>query len=383
MSQKKVVDIVNWPALRNVKEVQRFIGFVNFYRRFIQSFSSLTLPIQVLTHNGVMWNWSEQFEKAFVELKPKFTTAPILCHYHPERKKQIETDSSDLCKAGILSQYEPDRRWHPLSYYNKCFLPAELKYDVHDKEMVGIVNCFQEWRHFSMGAPEEIVVFTDHKNLEYFNTTKVLNRRQACWAEIWSQFNFKIVYRLGEKTGKADALSRPVDPDLEGEGEKQDLTIQMFKPGQFQLGQNEEALLTRHVMAVKASQVEESSWSKEILEAGLLNQYWLGIRNAIKKGQDYPGLQHYGIEDEMVTYEPHIYIPDSNALKLKVEHQCHDAKVAGHFGRDKTLDLMKGNYYWPNIEEWVRNYLRTCDACQRNKTARHKKYGSLLPLEIP
>ena len=88
----------------------------------------------------------------------------------------------------------------------------------------------------------------------------------------------------------------------------------MFKPGQFQLGENEEALLTRHVMGVKAAQVEESSWSKEILEAGVLDQHWLGIRNAMKTGQDYPGLQHYGIEDEMVTYERRIYIPDSNAL---------------------------------------------------------------------
>jgi len=128
-----------------------------------------------------------------VELKHKFTTMSILCHYYPERKKQIETDASDLCKAGILSQYEPDRRLHPLSYYNKCFLPAELNYDIHDKEMVVIVNCFQEWRHFLMGAPEEIVVFTDHNYLEYFNTTKLLNRRQARWAEILSQFNFKIV----------------------------------------------------------------------------------------------------------------------------------------------------------------------------------------------
>jgi len=130
------------------------------------------------------------------------------------------------------------------------------------------------------------VVFTDHKNLEYFNTTKLLNRTQARWAEILSQFNFKIVYRPGERNGKADALSRRVDPELEGEGEKQDLTIRMFKPGRFQLGDNEEALLTRHVMAGEASQVEESSWSKEILEAWLLDQHWLGIRNALRIGQD-------------------------------------------------------------------------------------------------
>jgi len=62
--------------------------------------------------------------------------APILYDYHPEWRKQIETDASDLAKARILSQYEPDERWHPFAFYNKCFLPTELNYDVHDKEMV-------------------------------------------------------------------------------------------------------------------------------------------------------------------------------------------------------------------------------------------------------
>ena len=130
--------------------------------------------------------------------------------------------------------------------------------------MNSFVGSFRSLRRIS-------VVFTDHKNLEYYNTTQLLNRRQARWAEILSQFNFKNVYSPGEKNNKADPLSRRVDPKLEGEGEKQDLTIRMFKPGQFQLRENEEALLTRHIMSVKTSQVEESSWSKEILEAGLLD----------------------------------------------------------------------------------------------------------------
>jgi len=82
-----------------------------------------------------------------------------------------------------------------------------------------------------------------------------------------------IVYRPGEKNSRADPQSRRVDPELAGEEEKQDLTIRIFKSGQFQFGENEEALLTRHVTAVKASQVEESSWLKESLEAGLLDQH--------------------------------------------------------------------------------------------------------------
>jgi len=98
-----------------------------------------------------------------------------------------------------------------------------------------------------MGAPEQRVVYTDHQNLKYFHSTKLLNRRQARWAEILSEFNFKIIYHPGERNGKADALSRQVDPELEGEGKKQDLTIRMFKPGQLDLGTGVETLVTRQL----------------------------------------------------------------------------------------------------------------------------------------
>jgi len=89
-----------------MKEVQKFIWFAYFYRRFIQGFSKLTLLIQTVTHNGALWNWTQECQEAFEELKHRLTTAPILCHYHTERPKQIETDISDLAKVGILSQYE-------------------------------------------------------------------------------------------------------------------------------------------------------------------------------------------------------------------------------------------------------------------------------------
>jgi len=104
-------------------------------------------------------------QNAFEERRNRFITAPILCQYHPDRPRQIETDASDLGKAGILSQYETDNRWHPLAYYNKQFLPAELNYDVHDKEILVIVNYFKQWRHFLIGSPQQIVVYTDYKNL--------------------------------------------------------------------------------------------------------------------------------------------------------------------------------------------------------------------------
>jgi len=94
----------------------------------------------------------------------------------------------------------------------------------------------------------------------------------------------------------------------------------MFKPGQLDLGTGEETLVTCQIMAIKASQTEESKWSKEILEAGLQDNTWLGIPNSLKRGKDYAGLEHYGSEDDIVTYKRRLYIPDNNSLKLKVTY---------------------------------------------------------------
>ena len=153
-----------------------------------------------------------------------------MANYHPEREKQIETDASDLAKGAVLSQKEPDGKWHPIAFYSKKFSPAELNYDIHDKEMVVIVDCFKEWRHYLIGSPHRVVVWTDHRNVEYFNSKILLNRRQARWSELLSDFNYEIRYRPGELNGKADALSRRADPELEG-GETP--LISMFKPNQL------------------------------------------------------------------------------------------------------------------------------------------------------
>ena len=92
-----------------------------------------------------------------------------MTHYHLKKPLMIETDASDLAKGVVLSQYEDsDKKWHAIAFYSKKFRCAELNYDVHDKEMVVIVDCFKEWRHMFCGSPIKVVVYTDHRNLEYF-----------------------------------------------------------------------------------------------------------------------------------------------------------------------------------------------------------------------
>ena len=133
-------------------------------------------------------------------------------------------------------------------------------------------------------------------------------------------------------------------------------------------------------MAVQTRNAGNSEWEKLILEAGAKDQQWSSVRSALMSGKLIDNLS---LQDDLVLFKNRMYLPDCNDLKLTVTRQAHDAKVAGHFGRDKTMELLTRNYYWPNLDDWVRTYLKTCDACQRNKTVGHKKYGRLQPLEVP
>jgi hypothetical protein len=136
-----------------------------------------------------------------------FTTAPVLAHFDHTLPIILETDASDFAIGAVLSQLH-NKRLHPVAFYSRKMEKAEINYDIHDKEMLAIVAAFKEWSRYPESAIDAIMVYTDHKNLEYFCTTKVLNRRQARWAQELANYEFKICYRPGSKDGKPDALSR-------------------------------------------------------------------------------------------------------------------------------------------------------------------------------
>ena len=133
----------------------------------------------------------------------------------------IETDASDYVSAGIMSQYNDNGVLHPVAYFSQKHLPAECNYEIYDKELIAFIRCFKEWRLELESTPHPIRVFSDHKNLEYSMSTKLLSRRQASWSEFLSWFNFKIVYILGKAGAKPDALTRR-SRDLPKEGDKHD-----------------------------------------------------------------------------------------------------------------------------------------------------------------
>jgi len=194
MSQDKVEAVLSWQQPTSLTETQSFLGFANFYRCFIRDYSKVAHPLTELTKRTEKWAWNPEAEAAFQELKNQFTQAPILAHFDPTRPVILETDASDFAIGAVLSQRDDDNHLHPVAFHSRKFQPAEINYDIHDKELLAIVDAFKHWRRYCEGAENQIQVFTDHHNLEYFTTTKVLNRQQARWAEQLAGIDFRIYY---------------------------------------------------------------------------------------------------------------------------------------------------------------------------------------------
>jgi len=175
MDDLKVQVIQEWPVPRKVKDIQLFLGFANFYHCFIVNYSDVTIPLMHLTCKNSAWNWLSSCQEAFTLLKKVFTTALILCHFDPSMPPIIETDALDYAIMGVFLLCAEDGNVLPITFYSHTLTGVELNYDTHDKELLAIFNAFKTWHHYLELPHHTINVVTNHKNLEYFFSTKVLS----------------------------------------------------------------------------------------------------------------------------------------------------------------------------------------------------------------
>ena len=158
-----------------VRDVQCFLGFANFYYKFIQDYSKIILPLTQLAKKGQSFLWSNEADMTFRHLKKAFTSAPILAHVDTNKPFIMEADASDFSLGSILSQQGDKEELHHVAFHSRKFDAAEINYKIHDKELLAIVDSFVQWPHFLEGSPHQVIVFSDHKNLAYFQNAHVLN----------------------------------------------------------------------------------------------------------------------------------------------------------------------------------------------------------------
>jgi hypothetical protein len=216
MDPAKVTAVAEWTYPKNKKALQMFLGFANFYRRFIQSFSDLTFPLTHLLLKDAPFVWTSTCATAFDTLKLAFTPFLVLRHYDFQCTCTMETEASNFAISSVLSQDDKQGHLHPIAFYSQQLLPAEINYDVGDKELLAIVKGFKHFRHYAISVPAAlpVTVLSDHKKFECFSSLSKLSRRQFRWATILADFNFCICFRAGHLCANANALSCHPDYEL-------------------------------------------------------------------------------------------------------------------------------------------------------------------------
>jgi hypothetical protein len=371
MDPEKISAVVEWPTPQNPRDIQVFLGLANFYRRFIKDFSKISLPLTALLKKSATFSWNELTENAFLRLKARIISNPILCHYDPLKPCFIETDASDFALGAVCSQNDENGTPHPIAFYSRKLIPAEINYQIYDKELLAIVAAFTHWRHYLEFSQHTTIVITDHKNLEYFNTTRNLSRRQVRWSEILSDYNFIIQYRSGKANGAADALSRRDNPLEEGAAAKTTpMTLLDSK------------IFVNNIVGTTMEPSDQGIISG--IKSLVPQDHWLGpIHEALTKNQDNEWLKDFSLVDGLVLYKGLICVPNDETIKQSILEEYHDLPAAGHFGVAKTFELVTRNFHWQGIRKYVKKYVSGCDVCHRNKSYHHKPYGMLSPLPIP
>jgi len=383
MDPEKAQPIVDWPRPTSRKEVQQLLGLWNFYRRFIQNFSGIVSPITDLLRQDVEFKWGESQEAAFLKITILFTSGktPILRHYDPHRPALLEIDPSDFAIAGILSQKFEDGKIHPVRFTSRKLTPAELNYDVYDKEMLAVVFSLNKNRHYLQGAEHKTTIYSDHQNLTYFQSTPLMNRRQARWSEELKQYNFVLLYRKGSSNTKADILSRcPAFTSREGGTTSATNRPMLDKEQWLEVGAMELDSEEYEVIQISAMEIELllPEAKERIKEKARLDDKYKELCNQVIKNGNID--KNFTVTDDLLCWKNRIYVPEG--LRQRIIQSEHDSKVAGHFGRDRTMELISRNLYWTNMERDVRKYCGECDICQRTKAPRHAKHGLLHPLEL-
>ncbi|KAJ1588967.1 hypothetical protein NDA15_001022 [Ustilago hordei] len=396
MDPEKVRTVKEWPMPESIHDIQRFLGFANFYRRFIAHFARIAKPLTALVkpiERFKKFELPEEAQQAFHKLIQAFTSAGVLQHFDYHLPTRLETDASDFAIAGVLKQ-EHEGRWHPVAFYSRKMSSAEKNYEIHDKELLAVVACLTQWRHMLAGLPNQLVILTDHEALKYFKSQRRITGQQARWAILLADFDFILQYRPGDKGGEPDALTRRTD--MQPAGEEQDHNVrQLLPPRVFKETADHDSLLVAPMISM------ESIASK-------------GLKDLVKifqpldqELQEIHRKKPFELKDDLWYSGGRLVIPkvimpgrtnnrhsrsakEVDGQSLSVEHlrfmvmtQCHDGITAGHVGRDATIKAAQRHYWWPNMTAWIADYVASCPVCARYKAPRHHPYGLLQPLATP
>ncbi|MBW0542546.1 hypothetical protein O181_082261, partial [Austropuccinia psidii MF-1] len=284
------------------------------------------------------------------------------------------TDASDYALGAVLSQVS-DSGKHPIAFDSRKLIPAELNYEIHDKELLGIVWALKRWRAFLLSLASPFEVLTNHSSLQYFMSSKVLTHRQGHWAEFVSEFHFSITYRPGRLATLPDALSRRDDVYLE-RGED----FISKNPMNFQRIIKQDEVQPSRYFAVKLESFSNliDSIKKELWQ----DSQYRSILEELGKGKSIQD-SYLDSSSQLLLFKDWVVVPNDPTIQLSILQKRHNSPLAGYPGQEKTLKLVKRDFHWSGMTQFIKDFVSSCQQCSRNKNIHHKNFGLLKPLPIP
>ena len=365
---QKIEAVANWKQPQNVKEVRSFLGLAGYYRRFVEGFSKIALPMtNLLRKVHKKFIWDEKCEASFQKLKKLLTSAPVLALPEGTEGYVVYSDASKQGLGCVLMQHGK-----VIAYASRQLKQYEVNYPTHDLELAAVVFALKIWRHYLYGVRCQI--FTDHKSLKYVFTQKELNMRQRRWLELLKDYDIELLYHPGKANVVADALSRKTthesviailtaQPELQREMIRSEIEV-WFDRQQGHLSMLE-------VQATLFDQIKEKQVDDIVL---------VRLCTEVQDGKA-PG---FVIQDDgSLWFRDRICVPDDSETRQLIMREAHSAAYSVHPGSSKMYKDLRRNFWWPNMKWDVAEFVSKCLTCQRVKIEHRRPGGELQPLPVP
>ena len=402
--------VANWPVPKSTKDVEKFLGFINYHRDHIKDCGKTSECLYQLTGKKP-FIWNSEHDQAFKLLKEALISAPVLAYPKPDDPFILDTDASNNAVGAELIQIQ-DGVARVICYGSFVLTPQQRNYCTTRKELLAVVRFTRQFRHYLLGR--KFTVRTDHNSLTWLMRFKMIEGQLARWLEELSQYDMEIAHRPGKKHGNADALSRLSDEldycncyhagcNLESlpcggckycthvqkkwskfEDDVDDVvplalrTIEIEEPTTFwgpgyskeqlRLFQLEDSDLGKLISWLESDQPPSSSVLS--LSSPAVKYYWLNRKQLVMKD----GLLFYRWE-KVAGSKLLFVVPRS--LKEEILNSCHDIKASGHMGQKKTLARLKNTFHWYKMSQESQCYVASCSACSASKKATVRAKGSL------
>ena len=373
--QAKAEAIAKMQAPRDVSELRSVLGLFNYYRRFVDRFSEIAHPLTKLTQESQAWQWEEEQQLAFGQLKQALTTAPVLRRPDFKLPFILYTDWSKVGLGAVLAQMGSDGEEHAVAFASRSNNKAERNYGSSEGECLAVVWATLHFRPYLYGRRYTIV--TDHAPLKWLMQNDKLTGKLARWSLMLQEYEFEVIHRAGTANGNADALSRS---PLEGSGDRTGARMD-YEDAEREAGRVSELLAFAGEEDVE--QVQRDIW----LDQDCLAWLQLGTLPAeagpSERDRNPAPLQAVSVGAGAAPHHSRwgdsrvVPPPARRAALVRNVHQ-----QLGHFGVARTCHLVSASYWWRGLKGEVKEAVRRCQQCDRVKTVLTARGPVLHPLPI-